>query len=89
MALGAEPGRILTLVLSDSLRLVLAGAALGFAFAYWIGQLVRDRLFGVAPTDPVSFAAGVIVLAIVAVLAGWAPARRAARVDPIQALRTE
>ena len=89
MALGAAPARIVTLVLGDSLRLVLLGAALGFALAFWISQYVRDRLFGVGPNDPASFATGVVVLAAVALVAGWAPARRAARVDPIEALRVD
>lgn len=89
MAMGAAPGRILALVLGDSLRLVLLGATLGFALAFWLGQYVRDRLFGVGPNDAVSFAAGALVLVVVALVATWAPARRAARVDPIRALRAE
>ena len=89
IALGAAPARIVALVLGDSIRLVFLGAAVGFALAFWIGQYVRDRLFGVGPNDPLSFAGGIVVLAAVALVAGWAPARRAARVDPIEALRTD
>jgi predicted permease len=89
MALGAHPSRIVSLVLRDSLRLVLVGAGLGLALAFWIGRFVQERLYGISPYDPASFAAAVLVLAGVALLAGWAPARRAALVDPIEALRSE
>lgn len=89
VALGANPGRIVSLVLGDSLRLALIGASLGLVLAFWIGRLVQGRLYGISPHDPVSFAVAIGVLAVVALVAGWAPARRAANVDPIEALRNE
>ena len=89
LALGANPGRIVSLVIGDSLRLVLTGATIGLVGAYWMVRVVEERLYGVTSHDPVSFIAGVVVLAAVALIAAWAPARRAAKVDPIQALRIE
>lgn len=89
LALGANPARLLTLVLGDSLRLVMSGAAIGLVGAYWLVRYVEERLYGVTSHDPGSFIASVVVLAGVALLASWVPARRASRVDPIQALRTE
>jgi ABC-type antimicrobial peptide transport system permease subunit len=89
VALGANPGRIVSLVLMDSLRLVLVGAALGLVLAFWIGRFVQERLYGIGPHDPISFAIAIGVLAVVALVAGWAPARRASRVDPIEALRQD
>jgi ABC-type antimicrobial peptide transport system permease subunit len=86
MALGANPSRIVALVLTDSLKLVLVGAAGGLVLADWIAGVVKERLYGVGPHDPWSFAASVVVLATVSLIAGWAPARRAGRVDPIEAL---
>jgi ABC-type antimicrobial peptide transport system permease subunit len=76
-------------VLGDSLRLVLIGAALGLVVAFWVAGFVEQRLYGITPTTRSASLAGVIVLAAVALVAAWAPAYRAARVDPIQALRTE
>jgi putative ABC transport system permease protein len=89
LALGARPARIVGNVLKDSLRLVLTGAAIGLVAAYWATGFVGQRLYGVTARDPISFAIGVVVLSAVALVAAWAPARRASRVDPIKALRTE
>jgi ABC-type antimicrobial peptide transport system permease subunit len=89
LALGAKPGKIVRHVLIDSLRLVLIGAALGLTMAYWAAGLVEQRLYGVSAHDPISFITSVLVLAGVAMGAAWAPARRAAMVDPIQALRND
>lgn len=89
LALGARPARIVGSVLTDSLRLVLAGAAIGLVAAYWATGFVEQRLYGVTAKDPISFTFGVVLLSGVALVAAWAPALRAARVDPIRALRTE
>lgn len=89
MALGANRGRIVGDVLGRSVRLVLFGAAAGLALAWWTGRLVRDRLFGVEPHDPLTFAGAIGLLAGVAIFAAWAPARKAAGIDPVVALRRD
>jgi putative ABC transport system permease protein len=89
LALGAVPRHVRQVVLGQGLRLVLVGAALGVALGYWMGRLVESRLYGVQPDDPASFAIAAGVLALVALVACWAPARRAMRVDPVVALRQE
>jgi predicted permease len=89
IALGAEPSAVQRLVVSASLRLALIGLGLGFIVALVLTRVLRGLLFGVAPTDPASYAGAMALLAAVAVLAAWFPARRAARVDPMVALRTE
>jgi predicted permease len=89
LALGARPAAIVGLVMRDSLRLVIIGAALGLTLAYWIAGFVEQRLYGIGAHDPASFGISVLVLTGVALAAAWAPARRAAGVDPIQALRNE
>jgi predicted permease len=89
MALGADAGAVSRSVVRQSLRLVLAGSALGAGLAFWAGRAIESRLYQVSPADPVSFAAAGLVLGAAALLASWAPARRAARVDPVVALRVE
>jgi ABC-type antimicrobial peptide transport system permease subunit len=89
MALGADAGVVSRSVVRQSLRLVLIGSALGAGLAFWAGQVIESRLYQVSPADPVSFAAAGLVLGAAALLASWAPARRAARVDPVVALRLE
>jgi len=89
MALGARTGDVLRLIVKQGLRLVLAGSLLGLAGALALTRLLRSLLFGVSSTDPLTFVTVPVLLAAVAVLACWLPARRAAKVDPVEALRFE
>ena len=89
MALGATPAGIRALVVRQALAIVSAGVAIGLAGALTIAQLMRSLLFGIAVTDPLTFAATPLLLAIVALVASYVPARRAARIDPMVALRHE
>jgi putative ABC transport system permease protein len=89
MALGAEKSDITGMVLKRSLILVAAGVALGVAGAVAVTRVLAKFLFEVKPTDPVTFAAVVSLLVVVALLAGLLPARRATRVDPLVTLRWE
>jgi len=89
MALGAQPADIVKLVLGESLRMGLAGVVVGIASALALTRVMRNLLYGVSATDPLTFLAVSAVLVAVALGAGYLPARRAARVDPIVALRFE
>lgn len=89
MALGAQAGDIGRMVLRRSLVVTLIGIVLGAVGAGALTRLMEAMLFGVSPLDPVTFAAVIVILAAVAALATYIPARRAARVDPLTALRYE
>jgi macrolide transport system ATP-binding/permease protein len=89
MALGAQIPDVLKLIVSQGMKLVLIGLVIGLAGAFAMTRLVSSLLFGVGATDPVTFAGVSLLLAVVALLACWIPARRAAKVDPLIALRSE
>jgi putative ABC transport system permease protein len=89
VALGATRANIFGLVLGQSLRLVLTGLALGMAASLALTRLMSGFLYGVTATDPLTFLAVSLILIITGLLAGYSPARRAARVYPMVALRSE
>ena len=89
MALGAQRGDIARPILREALLLATTGLAIGVPAALALAQLVKSQLYGVAPADPLTLIAGALLLLVIALLAAWIPARRAARVDPLEALRAE
>jgi len=89
MAMGATRGAVVGLVLREGLRMALIGIALGVPLALGIAQLLRSGLHGFPPADPLTFIGVPLLLVAGALLACWLPARRAARIDPMAALRTE
>jgi putative ABC transport system permease protein len=89
MALGADRDRMLRLVLRGGLTLTATGLGFGFAAGAAAAQLLRSLLFGVSPLDPLAFGAAALLFAAVSLAASYMPARRAMRVDPMIALRTE
>ncbi len=89
MALGARPGDVVALVVRQGAGLVAAGAVLGLLGAAGASRLLGSFLFGVGADDPVTFAAAPVALVGVALVACWLPGRRAARIDPMDALRVE
>jgi ABC-type antimicrobial peptide transport system permease subunit len=89
MALGARGRQIIWLILRETLWLVLAGIASGVPLAVALSRYTRSLLFGVSPVDPAILAGSIAAMIAVAALAGYLPARRASRVDPMVALRYE
>jgi ABC-type antimicrobial peptide transport system permease subunit len=87
MALGADPRGVVRLVLGRLVGLLAVGVALGVAVSWWTVQLFDKLLFGLQPRDPASFALALALLFAAGLGAGWLPARRAARIDPVQTLR--
>jgi predicted permease len=89
MALGAQRQDVLRLVMRESMILVAAGVAIGLGGAVAASRLISTLLFGLAPTDPTTMTGAIAVMVIVSVLAGYVPARRASRIDPLVALHYE
>jgi putative ABC transport system permease protein len=89
MALGASSTRVIRMVLGESLAIAAVGIALGLAGAFMLTRLLSSLLFGVNPTDPLTFTAVALILAAIAMLASWLPAMRAARLEPVMAMRAE
>jgi putative ABC transport system permease protein len=89
MAVGAQRGDVLRLMLKDGVRLASAGIAVGIVFAIALSMGLRTYLFGVGPADPLTLAAMVFAVMAITLVTCWIPARRAARVEPLAALRNE
>src|SRR5262249_29540869 len=89
VALGAQTGAILKLVVGQGMKLVASGVALGLAASFSLTRLMSNMLFGVSAVDPMTFGAITLLLTFVGLLACWIPARRATKVDPLVALKYE
>ena len=89
LALGAQPHQVLTMILREATWVSLSGIVVGLTAAFFLARLVKSMLFGLQPGDPMSMISGALLLVAVGLLASWLPARRAASVQPVEALRHE
>ena len=89
MALGADPGRVVRLVVREGMAVAVAGAAAGLVAASLLTRLMAGLLYGVGASDPATYLGVALLLLSIALTASWVPARRAARIDPMKALRSE
>lgn len=89
LALGAQPAQVLQMVLREAMWISFAGVVVGLVAATMLAQAVKSMLYGLRPADPVSLVSGAIILIAVGLAASWIPARRAARIQPVEALRHE
>jgi putative ABC transport system permease protein len=87
MAMGAQQSEVLRMILGDGARLTVLGIGAGLAAAFGLTRVMSSLLFGVSAVDPMTFAGITLLVALVAMLASYIPARRAAKVDPMVALR--
>jgi ABC-type antimicrobial peptide transport system permease subunit len=89
MALGAPAASVLTSILGQGLRLTALGVLLGLLASWGVSRALASLLYGVTATDPMTFVGTAALITLVATLATWIPARRASKVDPVEALRSE
>jgi ABC-type antimicrobial peptide transport system permease subunit len=89
LALGARPSQLRTMILRESTGVTVAGIVVGVSGALLLTRAVKSLLYGIHPNDPLTFSTGVLILIAVALAASWIPARRAAGVQPMEALRHE
>jgi ABC-type antimicrobial peptide transport system permease subunit len=89
IALGARRGQIATMIMRETLSLVVLGIAIGISAAFGASRLIASELYGLRPNDPATMFIASLMLVGVAALAGYLPARRAMRIDPMVALRNE
>ena len=89
MAIGGTPSKVVRLIVRQGLVPVAAGIACGVGTALVMMRILETRLYGVAANDPLTFSATTLVVFVLATVAAWLPARRAARVDPMTVLRSE
>ena len=89
LALGAQASTVVRMILRESVVLLAIGAGLGLVLALLSTKIVKEQLFGLNPTDPFTYVVAFAVVSAMTMIATWLPARRAARVDPVAALRTE
>jgi ABC-type antimicrobial peptide transport system permease subunit len=88
-ALGAQRGDVLRLIAKEGLRLVGVGIAVGLVVAFFVTRVLQSQLYGVTPADPLTYATTALVLVAVTLSACYVPARRASKIDPMEALRYE
>jgi len=89
MALGAQPAAVLRLIMREGSIMLFTGVAIGLLLAAATGKILSGILYEVSPLDPIAFTAAPLLLAAAALVATWLPARRAARLNPVEALRYE
>ena len=89
LAIGAQRSHVLRLIVGEGLKMAMIGVALGLIAAWFVTRVLKNMLFGVSATDPFIFAINAAIMIAVAALACWLPARRATKVDPMEALRYE
>jgi len=89
MALGATGGEVRRQVLGDTLRLTFAGVAIGVGASFALARVIDSLLYATSPADPLTFGAAALVLTVVAMVAGYLPALRASRIEPMRALRAD
>jgi putative ABC transport system permease protein len=89
LAMGAQGRAVIKMILIEALQMILIGGAIGLGVAFGLSRLIKSLLFGVSAIDPLTFAGVSLLLVLVALVAGYLPARRAAKVDPVIALRSE